>query len=272
MDFGENVETIFKAVPPIQELKDGFGYLGVLLRNTVTDQLQCHICGKWFKGLSNHIIQTHKLLSRDYKIKYGFALTLPLQSRSTLAKHSERARKEKSLEHLSKVRDLKKLSKGRRWWKKHGWENHFKKTESFKNLNGLCDEQMARRFLNVCDIVGKMASGRDLKKHDEPLLSAINRRGTLNQFKLKHNFGEIVEKKLYTDSSILNVLRKFYKDHKRVPCSTDFRNGNPSDVTIRNHFGSWRNAVELAGIPTMEGRYVGYHKWGKFWSQKQNVA
>ncbi len=60
----------------------------------------------------------------------------------------------------------------------------------------------------------------------------------------------IVREKLYTDEELLNYLRQFYFEYKKIPTLTDFmyNNGYPSFKTYQNRFGSWQNTLKLVGL------------------------
>ena len=58
------------------------------------------------------------------------------------------------------------------------------------------------------------------------------------------------QSKKYTDEDLLNELRRFEKEHRRSPTEADFGNnpGYPSYVTFQRRFGSWDNALKMAGL------------------------
>lgn len=56
---------------PLQEVKDGHGYMGVLLQTDNRQFVQCHVCGKWAKRLTDHIKSAHKLTKVEYTKKFG---------------------------------------------------------------------------------------------------------------------------------------------------------------------------------------------------------
>lgn len=55
---------------------------------TEEDSTVCRECGKTYKLLGKHVV-THGLSPRDYKLKYGFPLTVGLCSSSTFDKFSQ---------------------------------------------------------------------------------------------------------------------------------------------------------------------------------------
>ncbi len=54
----------------------------------------------------------------------------------------------------------------------------------------------------------------------------------------------------YSSENLLNELRQFYKDNKRVPTARDFypKLGHTDCRLYRAKFGSWNKALELAGL------------------------
>lgn len=56
--------------------------------------------------------------------------------------------------------------------------------------------------------------------------------------------------KKYTDEELLNELIRFKKEHGRSPIKEDFKNNPeyPSYVTYQRRFGSWYNALKIAGL------------------------
>lgn len=57
-------------------------------------------------------------------------------------------------------------------------------------------------------------------------------------------------KKIYTDDELLNYLKIFYEENRRIPVTTDFKNNPayPGSATYLRHFGSWSNALKLVGM------------------------
>ncbi|MBI4708215.1 MAG: MucR family transcriptional regulator [Candidatus Omnitrophica bacterium] len=246
----EHVETIFKVEPPLMQIKEGkgFGFMGVMLRNTVEDKLQCHICGVWRKGLSTHTNQAHQISADEYRKKFQLPLTFPLVSLSTSQKHSDRANTKKNLDHLNKVRNIEKLNNVSRK-KRQRFMRYARNNLAFQNQRALCEEQLERRFLIVADIVGKEPSQIDLIKYDCSLWGAIRRRfGTINEFRRKNNYEIKKRAKVFSDEKLLSCIIKFYHQHKIIPRPSHFKGTKPNIETFRNHFGSWNRALSLCGF------------------------
>jgi len=56
--------------------------------------------------------------------------------------------------------------------------------------------------------------------------------------------------KPYTNEELINYIKDFYNLYNRIPKARDFRNNKdyPNCATYYNKFGSWNNAIELAGF------------------------
>lgn len=57
--------------------------------------------------------------------------------------------------------------------------------------------------------------------------------------------------KQYTDNELLEFIRQFNEKNGRPPTENDFNNDRryPSVPTYQKRFGSWNNAIEIAGLP-----------------------
>lgn len=61
-------------------------------------------------------------------------------------------------------------------------------------------------------------------------------------------------KKRFSDKELLNFLQAFYKENGKVPIVKDFFNNSkyPSCAIYQKRFGSWNNAMKLAGLDSRE--------------------
>lgn len=48
-----------------------YGDLGILAYDPVEDKVECHICGKWLRGLNNHVLRTHGWTVDEYREEFG---------------------------------------------------------------------------------------------------------------------------------------------------------------------------------------------------------
>jgi hypothetical protein len=73
--------NINKYVPPFEKVKDGFGFIGVVIEDNKTGELQCNICGRWFKNLPTHINFAHKISANDYRKRFGLSQSTALKTK-----------------------------------------------------------------------------------------------------------------------------------------------------------------------------------------------
>ena len=48
-----------------------YGDVGILAYDPIEDKLQCHLCGKWFRGLGVHVVVAHGWTADDYREEFG---------------------------------------------------------------------------------------------------------------------------------------------------------------------------------------------------------
>lgn len=250
LELGENIETLFKVVPPFSPAHTNFGYIGVLLRDKIEDKIQCHECGKWYRHLGVHISQSHDCNARQYRIKFGLPLNFPLCGRGYSLKRSNIAIKHKiSEKNLLKSCDNKIIEKRR--LKTLFTDKYRHSNASWLNKHGICDKQILNRYIIVSDIVGREATYTDIKNNDKNLLSNI-----YNKFKTFSNFKKYYDLtpprkiggRVYSDEYIISELIKSFNILKRIPRPIDFDGKIPSRQKIRKHFGSWNRALQMAGL------------------------
>lgn len=84
-------------------------------------------------------------------------------------------------------------------------------------------------------IINKYPCGDELK------CLQIEKYKTKNKKNIKHQ---------YTDNELLNLLKLFVEENERIPMQKDFDNDPryPGSKTYYMHFGSWNNALILAGL------------------------
>lgn len=179
----ENIETLFKIEPPLTELTEGFGYMGVVLSDKTTGNLQCHICGEFFYMLSSHIWNTHRFKSKEYKIKFQLPLSFPLCNKLYSQSMRERAQNNRWQHNLPK--QIGKKYKG----KYSNNASYARNNAAFHNKKGLCELQMEKRYLLIADQLGRDPTQKEIEAHDSKLMWAIkNRYGNINTFKNKYGF------------------------------------------------------------------------------------
>lgn len=242
-DACKEIETLFKAEGPFTEIKNGYGFYGVVIRDKIKDKVQCHICGQWFDFLSPHIAKGHKIKVRDYKKKYGLPLTFPLCSRKYSKIKSNQAKSFNNKDLIKARVNLKKRRKQKPF-------DMGKRTLAFQNKHGTCPKQLETRYLCIADMLGRTPSMQDLKKYEPRLIWIITKRyGSFNNFKkeIGLDINEAVCKRSWTETELLAILRNFFFKFHRVSTSIDFTGHSPCTDTYQKVFGSWSRAMEMAG-------------------------
>lgn len=77
------------------------GQLGVLLTDGV--KAQCHICGKWYKHLGNHVVLAHTLACDEYRVIFGLRASTGLIGPELRDKRQKRAKQSDILSNLEKA-------------------------------------------------------------------------------------------------------------------------------------------------------------------------
>ncbi len=98
-------------------------------------------------------------------------------------------------------------------------------------------------------IDGKGSKPRDIIVNDNNEI--VNKSPSKEELKcLKVLEQECYVGKRYTNGELLNYLRKFHKENGRPPAQLDFNNNYiyPSFGIYQKNFGSWNNALKLAGL------------------------
>lgn len=260
--YADHIETAFKVAPPVRLVDGGFGCLGVLMRDPMTDTVQCHVCGEWMKSLATHV-HAHGMTAREYRKRYGLPREFPLCGRERSALMRKRALMRRGRGNWG---NLEAARRAHRAWraKPHPMKG---KQLSLANSNkyGLCPEQLARRYEMVIEATGKdFPSVKDLRRIDPQLAGHLRRLQrtprrpgarpigqNLNDWRRENGF--VVGRETpprYEESVLLGALRKVAAEKNRRPRAGDFgyANGLPSTGAFVYAFGSWSRALKMAGF------------------------
>ena len=147
---------IGKYIPPFEKVKDGYGFMGVVLEDKKSGKIQCNICGKWFEQLQTHLV-SHNMSSEEYKLKYGLLMSTALKSKRLRLIHSQ------------VMIDLRKKNKANRYkFRKNNEQagNRKNKPKAIETVNkyGVCDLQIRDRILQLKEKLGKTPSLIDIQK------------------------------------------------------------------------------------------------------------
>lgn len=241
------IRPLYKSIAPFMDVKSGYGYLGVVMYDEDEDKVQCHICGKWFSALGLHVKSAHKTEVDNYKMDHGLSLRTALCSKSLSRSHSKSGLRL----YASKKSKLTRGTLGKR---RHSTETpkiYYMETIQAQNARGLCDLQVQGRYDVLKKMVGREPTYGDYQKHDSKLWATMCARyGTINKFRKYIGGTEMNNSAWRTlpDTTLIAALRSTASRLKRIPKTQDFQNNHPNTATFYRHFGSWSNALRMAGL------------------------
>lgn len=139
--------NITKLEPPFMTVEKGFGFVGVLAVDSKTGEIQCHLCGEWYKQLSSHLHFQHHISADEYKRRFGLFKATALVTMEMR-------------EHRSRVMlENRRLNKANRhlFSKKHPYIYHRKGKEPAERQNraGVCELQVAEKIQSLAKELGK---------------------------------------------------------------------------------------------------------------------
>ena len=101
---------------------------------------------------------------------------------------------------------------------------------------------MSKEFQDECKILG--LNGRQL-------IAKYEKEGKyIKKEKYKYEKSNLGSRSIYTDGELLDYLKRFYKEHGRIPVVKDFVNNPeyPGFSVYYERFGSWSKALKLVGL------------------------
>jgi hypothetical protein len=241
--------TFYNYKEPLMKFTEGYGFMGALVFDGKTDQIQCHLCGEWFGSLGHHLAREHNMKASAYKEKVGLLQTTALVSESARAKmiaNGLEKRKRNLIPGKKKTQEEKdKISRTLR--------ENAEKAEGM-NLKGTCPAQIIDRMQKIAQEKGDKLKMKDFKTSlcdlakktygsvkEACKIAGINYREPGKT--LKNDLVKPEERR----ESLLEDLRRFERINGRRPSTSDTkRNLVPSWNTYRKHFGSWKKAYKLA--------------------------
>lgn len=231
-------------VTVLTPIKKHFGYMGVLLIDSKSEEVECHICGGWFKTLGNHITSSHQMTAVQYKEQFGLSNKFPLHGpkySAVLVKANREKGKFKNLRSFKggKWANSKKRNKKIRKTMK---ENRFQ----VQLIKGVTRDQLVARLKEEYKKLGHTPHTKKLSFYDaimsvfgtyeaackaagipyndpaEKLKEAQDTARKNGEWRKKLKRGEIK----YTTEQIVDFVLKFKKEHGgRKPTSKEFRIG-----------------------------------------------
>jgi hypothetical protein len=147
--------NIGKYIPPFEPIKDGFGYMGVIMEDYKTGKIQCHICGEWLEIFNSHLKSKHNITSNEYREKFGLLRSTALRSKKMRLKQSQ------------VMIDLRKQKKFQNYFpRKNSFAGNRKnkpKSLEHKNKFGVCDLQIIEKVMELGKELNKTPTLVDLK-------------------------------------------------------------------------------------------------------------
>jgi hypothetical protein len=147
--------NIGKYIPPFERVENGFGFHGLLVEDSTSGKLQCHICGRWFEQMSIHLKNIHSLNCKEYKIKFGLLQSTALKSKKMRLAQSKimqkLRRKNKSNNFVFKRKN-----------KFSGNRKNLSKALEHRNRFGVCDLQIMQKVIDLYKKLGKTPTLTDL--------------------------------------------------------------------------------------------------------------
>jgi hypothetical protein len=223
--------------------KSGKSVQGALEYNGKTDQLRCHECGEWWSDIGHHL-RSHKMRPKEYRKKHflwhGSRLVCPARSRK-----------------LSLIRRAE-IAGGRivpRYFDGHNGHSGVKLPgiEERRNMKLICRLQLKARLKRICAQLGRApfwqeflnGSGGNDKLTPDAVRSSLNT--TYTEFLVE--CGVPSGNRRVADAVLLEALRDFYVDNRRLPVGHDWCCGIlPKRDTYKEHFGSLEEAYRRAGL------------------------
>ena len=143
---------------PLERVEDGHGYFGTIARDKTNDFIQCHICGYFYEGLSQHVANNHKMPVAEYRTVFGIARKTKLTGERLYLKQRQVGRMRRAeieSKPILKAKVDKNLLKGQQ-----GANAHLKQPYSLERRNklGICEQQTVEKILELAKKLGKTPS------------------------------------------------------------------------------------------------------------------
>lgn len=177
-DSPTNKAFVGVAKKPLQKVKNGYGFLGVLLQTDNRMFIQCHICGEWMQQITNRHLESHKITFEGYRKKFGLLLSTSLVSDERSYSLEERGRKNINRfnsENLQRSAHAKKAVGQRvKSQSKIGIVEH-------NNRFGLCEKQLGFRLIEYIKKYKQLPSQHGSKGEGRSIYKALGKRfGSVN--------------------------------------------------------------------------------------------
>ena len=256
---------------PLKKFKDGYGYMGALAYSKDLEEVQCHMCGKFFKALrSNHTQKCSGLSLVEYRDKVGLARSTPLIGegvRMTLVKNYKGCQKRYNAFGFKKLTKEQKDQAKRNTIKENKSRRGRKISLETKNKRGSCPDQLLDKIIRLEKELGHVPNKADFqRKYKGRFMGTIYETfgswvKAVEKAGMKPQSVEKAEK--YLLEALCAYMVEFYERNKRTPVSSDMARGLlPDGRVYRKHFPTINHARAVAGVPLLmqirAGQYEEY--------------
>jgi len=210
---------------PLMKFDGGFGYLGALIHDEKSDQIQCHFCGKWFDTLQHHLHREHNMNVAEYKEKVGLKKGTALISERFRAKLIQKG--------------LEKRLKNLRINKHHTEETKRKISATMRelraekqNITNTCPEQLLERLVKLYNEKGRTPLFAGNARGEVTFRAALKRvYGSVKNacemagipYRAPGVNREYVSRTKWTRDYTIDTVAQFYQENKRLPNSKEYR-------------------------------------------------
>lgn len=215
-------------------------------------QLKCHECGGWFEDLGHHVHGAHAMKAKSYKRAHGLKISAALCNDRIRLRRIQIA-----LQHglANKARPFQKGSRSLRKGKKQT-----PLPTSYYNQRRNCAAQLAHDVRALADRLKHLPSRSDIERAGISVAILNSRYGSVGKA-LKTVLDKMPPKrsrKWYSDEELIGWIKNFVNTHKRPPFVSDCKRGLlVANTTFAKRFGSWSNALALAGVKGASKGWVG---------------
>lgn len=208
---------------PLMKFPGGYGYIGALIFDGKTDQIQCHFCGDWFQSLPHHLAREHNMKASYYKEAVGLLQNTALVSETTRAKLIA-----SGLDiRLQNLRKGKKKTQTEKDKISATLKRNATKSE-YQNLKGTCPAQLIDRIQRIAKEKGSELKMRDfdgfnelLKKNFGSVKEACRIAG-IKYRKPSQTLAHEKKQKTATEEAALNFIKEFITKFNKMPLQKDF--------------------------------------------------
>jgi len=82
--------------------------------------IKCEECGRLYRNLGSHILKKHRMSVLEYKNKWGFNHTQPLECLDTTRTRSRKTRENGTIKNIKNIDNGHRFVKGNKTWHRFG--------------------------------------------------------------------------------------------------------------------------------------------------------